>query len=310
MKAYRLIFIKLAIIVLLPGFSGCDKGAEIQLPSVTTRAATEIESSSAKSGGDVSSNDGSEVLARGICWNVTQLPTTSNFKTIEATNTFFSTLSGLEGNTAYYVRAYASNNAGTAYGNEVSFTTLPGEVEIGDQIWMDKNLSTSHFLNGEPIVNVSEASSWTTLGTAAFSDYDNSVSYGATYGHLYNWYAVTDNRKLCPAGWHVSTKADWDQLVNFLGGAFVAGEKMKEAGNSHWNTPNDGTNESGFTALPGGHRFTAGGFFNLKSGGYFWTTAESSSANAEYRNVSSNGPGVSANDIPKFAGLSVRCVKD
>ncbi len=290
---------------------GCSKKVDVQQPTVITNNVTSVTSKTAVSGGIITSDGGAAILASGVCWNNGPMPLVSNSKTTEGTKSFVSTLSGLDGNTKYYVRAYATNISGTAYGEEITFNTLAGEVKIGGQIWMDKNLNVSQYLNGDPVSYVLEGTQWIGLSSGGRTDYENSSSNGDVYGHLYNWYAITDSRKLCPAGWHVSTESDWNKLVDFLGGISVAGGKMKETGTSHWNGPNsDGTNESGFTALPGGHRYTDGGFYNLKIGAYFWTSTAVSSTSAEYRNVSTNGPGVSVNTIPKVAGLSVRCVKD
>jgi uncharacterized protein (TIGR02145 family) len=140
-------------------------------------------------------------------------------------------------------------------------------VTIGGQEWMAENLKVIHYCNGDSIPNVTDAGVWTSLTTGAFCEYNNNVNNVATYGRLYNWYSVNDSRNIAPAGWHVPSDADWKQLEMTLGMSqsqadatgirdTTEGAKMKEAGTTHWLTPNTGaTNESGFSALPGGYRY-------------------------------------------------------
>ena len=128
-------------------------------------------------------------------------------------------------------------------------------VTIGTQVWMAENLKTTKFNDGTPIPMVKENDAWANLTTPAFSWYNNdSIDNKRNYGALYNWYTVSTN-KLCPVGWHVPTEAEWATITAYLGEVGLAGGKLKDAGTVHWRTPNTGaTNESGFTALPGGYR--------------------------------------------------------
>ena len=128
-------------------------------------------------------------------------------------------------------------------------------IAIGKQVWMTENLKTTKFNDGTSIPMVTENEAWIKLTTPAYSWYNNdSTANKNTYGALYNWYTVKTN-KLCPAGWHVPTDAEWVALITYLEGFTVAGGKMKEKGIEHWKSPNEGaTNETGFTALPGGYR--------------------------------------------------------
>lgn len=127
-------------------------------------------------------------------------------------------------------------------------------VTIGTQVWMVENLKTTKYNDGSPIPLVSEASDWANLITPAYCWYDNNIGYKNIYGALYKWNAVNTG-KLAPTGWHVPTEADWQTLETYLGGPNVAGGKLKEAGTSHWESPNTAaTNESGFTAYGGGYR--------------------------------------------------------
>ena len=184
-------------------------------------------------------------------------------------------------------------------------------VLIGDQCWMMENLKVTHYRNGDPIPHVTDGGEWDDLSTGAYCEYNDPANV-ATYGRLYNWYAVDDSRNLAPEGWHVPTDAEWQTLVDYLGGASVAGGKMKEAGTTHWNPPNAGaTNESGFTALPGG--FRSGDFFDAMGNvAYFWSSTEyeydSSRVLSRYLNYISSQVGLEFNY--KQAGFSVRCVRD
>ncbi|HPI46173.1 MAG TPA: fibrobacter succinogenes major paralogous domain-containing protein, partial [Tenuifilaceae bacterium] len=143
-------------------------------------------------------------------------------------------------------------------------------------------------------------------------DYENNPSNSQIYGKLYNWYAATDERKMCPTGWHVPNVVEWYELIDYLGGEFVAGGKLKEVGTLHWKSPNNSaTNESGFTALPGGYRNDAGVFNGIGNRGSFWSSTE----NGYYawgRSLGySNGYCLGMNDVfSKENGFSVRCIKD
>jgi uncharacterized protein (TIGR02145 family) len=194
-------------------------------------------------------------------------------------------------------------------------------VTIGTQVWMAENLKVTHYRNAknlkvihnpdDAIPNVTDGATWMSLTTGAYCDYNNDVNNAATYGRLYNWYAVTDSRNIAPVGWHVPTDAEWQTLIDYLGGDAVAGGKMKEAGFAHWSSPNTGaTNESGFTALPGGSRL-GGDYYLLGFDAAYWSSTESGSDNAWWRYLvydysdirRSNGPN-------KHNGFSVHCVMD
>jgi uncharacterized protein (TIGR02145 family) len=146
-------------------------------------------------------------------------------------------------------------------------------VVIGNQEWMAENLKVTHYSNGDAIPNVTDNSAWAGLGTGAYCEYNNDISYVNTYGRSYNWYAVYDSRGLAPTGWRVPTDIDWQSLVDYLGGAAVAGGKMKESGTAHWVSPNLGaTNECGFTGLPGTYRNGSGEYKDLGQYAYYWSS--------------------------------------
>jgi uncharacterized protein (TIGR02145 family) len=190
-------------------------------------------------------------------------------------------------------------------------------VTIGGQVWMAENLKVTRYCNGDPIPNITSDSDWTSLTTGARCDYDNDADNVPVYGRLYNWYAVDDSRGIAPEGWHVPTDAEWQTLVDYLGGSSVAGGKMKTTGTIEeetglWGHPNEGaTNESGFSALPGGYRSHLDGYFgSLGSDALFWSSTEYSSLSAWTRRLSCYLSGVNRNSYDKQLGFSVRCVRD
>ena len=185
-------------------------------------------------------------------------------------------------------------------------------VKIGNQVWMAENLKVTRYRNGDPIPYVTDNSQWANLSSGAYCNYDNNTSYAAKYGRLYNWSAVKDRRGLAPAGWRVPTDADWQKLIDYLGGESVAGDKLKEAGITYWKSPNTtANNASGFTALPGGYRHYGNGTFDLIGlSAYWWSSTEYSSASPWYRLLSYSPSAVFRLYSRTQYGFSVRCVRD
>jgi uncharacterized protein (TIGR02145 family) len=184
-------------------------------------------------------------------------------------------------------------------------------VTIGTQTWMAENLRVARYKNGTTILLVTENTAWDNLTTPGYCWYNNDEATNkATYGALYNWYTVSTGN-LCPAGWHVPTDAEWTTLTTYLNGESVAGGKLKETGTAHWASPNTGaTNETGFTALPGGDRDGNGAYNGIGSYGYWWGSTEYSTTNAWLRDMSYNYSGVYRNTNTKQFGFSVRCLRD
>lgn len=296
------------------------------VPILTTADISEITQTTAQCGGNITSDGGATVTARGVCWSTGSTPTVADEKTTEGTGTgiFASSLTGLAARTTYYVRAYATNSAGTGYGSILSFMTTDSmgtvtdidgniyrTIKIGDQWWMMENIEVTHYRNGDPIPNVTDSSTWASLTSGAYCNYNNDEANVATYGRMYNWYAATDSRNIAPAGWHVVSDIEWQTLINYLGGDAVAGWKMKETGTVHWLPPNSGTNGCGFTALPGGYRGSNYAVFaDLGNYACFWTSTAINSSYAWYRSISYNNPEVSRYDSRKFYAFSIRCVRD
>jgi uncharacterized protein (TIGR02145 family) len=186
-------------------------------------------------------------------------------------------------------------------------------VTICNQVWMQKNLNVARYRNGDPIPNVTDPEEWGALTTGAYCYYNNdSATYAATYGKLYNTYAVMDPRGLAPEGWHVPFSAEWETLINCLGGFQIAGGPLKETGFSHWASPNSGaTNSSGFTGLPGGMRYGLGGeFYGIGLYAFFGRSLEQPVKYPANRQLSFQGNGIGYSGLVMNEGFSIRCVKD
>jgi len=333
----------ITVTVLFLGSCGGDDDAGTNpdnpsVPVLTTASVSAITQTTAQSGGTVTSDGGAAVTARGICWSTNPTPTIAESTTTDGSGTgsFTSSLAGLTANTPYYVRAYAINSAGTGYGAEQSFTTTASSstvtdidgnvyqtVTIGTQTWMAENLRVTHYRNGNPIPNVTDGTTWSGLSTGACCDFINDPLNVATYGRLYNWYAVDDSSNIAPEGWHVPSDEELKQLEMYLGMSQAEaddlywrgldeGGKLKEVGTTHWMHPNSGaTNESGFTALGAGYRSDNGSFLAAYGAAtYFWSSTEGSSDNAWSRCLDYNRSDVRRQENSERSGFSVRCVRD
>jgi uncharacterized protein (TIGR02145 family) len=212
--------------------------------------------------------------------------------------------------------AYSNKNCNLSvdpsiyFSNAIKFAPRPEEFKrklFG--VWTTENLNVDRYRNGDPIPHVHENYKWSKLTTGAWCYYDNDQAKGKTYGKLYNWYAVNDSRGLAPEGWHVPSDAEWTKLTGYLGGEKEAGGKLKAT--TLWNSPNTGaTNESGFTAFPGGCRNYDGSYYDVGEYGYFWSAAEDVNSYAWPRLLGYDGSGVSRNYYSKRLGFSIRCVRD
>ena len=211
-------------------------------------------------------------------------------------------------------------NAGPAKKTETSTTvtetktsTTPGisTVTFGTQKWMAKNLEVTDFKNGDPIRYAKNRDEWDEAsdeGEPVWCYYNSDPANGVKYGKLYNWFAVTDPRGLAPAGWHVATDAEWASLAAYLGGEKTAGTQMKST--TGWSGNGNGTNSSGFNALPAGTRPTYGDDFNLGDYGTFWTATPEDGKNAKTYSLSYMDGVLLKSYENKARGYSVRCIKD
>jgi uncharacterized protein (TIGR02145 family) len=298
----------------------------ILLPTLTTTAPSSVTSTSAVSGGNITFDGNGTITARGVCWGTTANPSITDSHTNDGTGagSFASNLTGLSAGTNYFERAYATNSAGTAYGNQVTFNTMIADIDgnlynivsIGTQVWLKENLKVTKYQDGTTIPNISDNTIWSGLSAGAYCWYNNnSATYKDSYGALYNWYTLS-SAILCPAGWHAPTDAEWHQLILFLDPAallsnpesLIAGNKLKESGTTHWQSTNSGaTNESGFTALPGGSRDINGAFSRIGTSGFWWGSDNST---AWYRDLDYNYAGVIRVSPNNKNGFSVRCIKN
>jgi len=190
------------------------------------------------------------------------------------------------------------------------FITYAQFVTIGTQVWMTKNLDVSTFRNGDPIPQAKTDEEWKKAGEnkqPAWCYYNNDPANGAKYGKLYNWYAVNDSRGLAPVGYHIPSDAEWTKLTDFLGGNEVAGTKMKST--DGWKGNGNGTNESGFSGLPGGYRSNYGSFSYVGDYGTWWSSSEDLTLSAWNRALSYDDGSVGRNNYVKV-GFSVRCLRD
>jgi uncharacterized protein (TIGR02145 family) len=321
----------------------------INPPSVSTSNDSIFTSTGAEAGGTVTSDGGALVTERGIYWGLAPNPeiTGTKIQLGSGMGNFSTTISGLSPNTKYYKKAYAINKSGTGYGTQVAFYTgsalensAISDIEgntynirlIGSQVWMTENLKTTKYADGSSIPLVVSSTDWGLLSpnSIAYSWYNNDISKKDLYGAYYTWAAATNGvasnnpdmpgkvQGVCPTGWHLPSMPEWEVLVEYLGGEKVAANKMKEPGDLHWKipsnssgfSPNVSTNESGFTALPGGYRNGRGSFELPGTDGYWW-----SSSHETYRQIFAsifqiNNWGIQYYSGEKVYGCSVRCLRD
>ncbi len=338
MLSSRFFLLNAAASMLCLSIIGCTKKSAdppvtvTEIPKLTTSDVSNIETTAATCGGTITSDGGAAVTSRGIYLSRTPGFETFDIITAEGTGTgtFSCQVSDLTPDFSYYVRAFATNNKGTAYGDTRSFKTLKvvtdsvtdidgnvyHVVTIGSQRWLRENLRVTRYRNGDPIPNVTGGEGWKNLTNGAYCVYDNLAINGSTYGNLYNWHALSDSRGLCPTGWHIPSDAEWDALGTLLGGNNIAGGQLKstgtlEGGTGLWFSPNTGaTNSSGFTGLPGGYRINYGNFYSLNNVGYFWSSSDTTNNNAWNYVLDANNEALTRNFNFKTNGFSIRCCKD
>ena len=310
----------------------------ITKPVVTTTEVTNTEVTTASSGGNVTSTGGGDITHKGVCWSISPTPVIeSNLNITDdgaTAGTFTSSVTGLSGNTTYYLRAYATNSAGTSYGTEYVFKTYAAmdadmngyySVAIGTQTWLTENLKTTKYTNGDLIGSTLSDVSLETAPKYQWA-YGNNESNVVTYGRLYTWYTATDTRNICPTGWHVPSDLEWTTMSSYLinNGYAFSGPGAEDIGKSLAATSgwpvysvagtigNDqaSNNSSGFSALPGGYRTANGTFIAIGEDGHWRSSTESTVDNAWYRSLDFDFAILYRNDYGKRNGYSIRCMKD
>ncbi|MBK9292325.1 MAG: fibrobacter succinogenes major paralogous domain-containing protein [Bacteroidetes bacterium] len=327
-----------------------NHSGEAGVPVIETTTVTNITGTTATSGGTVTSSGGATVTQRGVVYGTAPNPTVLDNLTFDGSGTgsFQSQLENLEPGTTYYLRAYATNNVGTAYGSELVFTTtvaganpcggittivdadgnVYNTIEIGTQCWTKENLKTTVYNNNVPIdYPGSNNWAWENNTIGAYAWYNNDANWKDSYGALYNWHAVNSANKLCPEGWHVPTNDDWTTLLTFVRDATTqAGNRLKScrqvnsplggecntSTHPRWEShaTHYGTDDHGYSALPGGHRNEQGNFFVLGMDAYFWSSSETSNNDqARAYTMGYSYGGAFQNPLPKAQGMAVRCIK-
>jgi len=263
---------------------------------------------------------------------------------------FTSNIEDLLPGTMYHTRAYFKINNIVVYSNDKAFTSLQlpagitvtdfdgniyQTVQIGEQLWMAEDIRTTRYADGSAIQHVESSVEWEALTSTdkAYCWYDNSTTNRDTYGGLYTWAAAMNGASssdanpsgvqgVCPDGWHLPSDSEWKELEMYLGMSQLGadsigsrgtdeGGKLKEAGELHWFSPNTGaTNESGFTALPGGIRNSEGLFYFLGSSAKLLSATEYDSTRYRYRSLYYENSRIYRTISSKKVGTPVRCVKD
>lgn len=299
-------------------------------------------------GGTITSDGGAPITSRGICWSSNRNPTVTDSKTNKGTGngSYSVEATELSPNSIYYIRAYATNIAGTSYGNEVTaFTYAVMDIEgngyhsvtIGGQTWMKENLRATKYSNGDPIGTTTPLTKDISAETSPKYQwaYDGKEANAVIYGRLYTWYAVSDSRNLCPEMWHVATANDWGVMINWLmengysydgsidyGGFNKVGLSLADTvlwissdfpgsiGNKDYFSFR---NKTRFSALPSGSRKLTGLFLGIGSGTSWWTPTETlSGLETTWATIMSyNGTHIIINGHLKNENADpVRCVKN
>ena len=296
---------------------------EGELPTVTTRYISSITDQSATSGGDVTDDGSLFMVDRGIVWGLYEGVDVDKNEGMTnegpGTGQFTSNMTGLAPGTTYYVRAWAENAAGISYGDLVSFKTYDGHVTdidgniyntviIGEQEWMVTNLKTTTLNDGTPIDKVSDLATWVAHEDPAYIWYeDYEEKFADVYGALYNFYTV-ETGDLCPDGWRVPLEADWEELIDYVGGQLVAGGQLMDT--QYWkDLPETVTNDYRFSARPGGMRHNAEDFLHLTEQGFWWAYGYMPDVGPRFYWINYEFEDIVTNGLEENFGLSVRCVK-
>ncbi len=320
-------------------FMACNKNDESDPPTIKTVDVSNVRYNQVTVTGSLTSNGGDEIIECGVCISLEPNPTTSDFcekDTTNGSNDFSVDLKSLSSNTTFYVRAYAINSKGTSYGEELSFILWLNEpdeavtdidnnsyptIKIGEQTWMKENLKVTHYRNGDPITHLTlqDDDQWLNDKSGAYCAYNDILPNVQNYGYLYNGFAFFDERSICPEGWHIPTKEEFQTLIDYLGGGNTAGNLLKSS--QGWDVSNYASNVlSGFTALPGGMRMhatpdrTYTEYYGINTHTWYATSDKQVFNGLDYMwSLMVTGQTEWAdisNNVIKTCGQSVRCIKD
>jgi uncharacterized protein (TIGR02145 family) len=314
-----------------------DEGSMIQLKAVDF-----LTQSTATFSGDIF-GEMEHVERMGFCWSISPRPELDDNNEILPVEIglFSKEITGLQPEKKYYARAFYEIEGEVFYSNQISFT-LPETIEdfegneyatvrIGNQVWFAENLRSAFYRNGDPIDNGTLMGNFSTLQQPKFLfSYKDNPGMVDDYGHLYTWFAIMDNRGICPAGWRVPDRNDWhrlslqlDALTRSFGdlqpGQYQisahAGGSMKTTGTIEnkqglWQAPNAGaTNRSRFSVVPGGWRDPSGAFDGMGFNATFWSATSVDAQMAQMFYTHFNNSGFHTNTFSKHNGYSVRCVR-
>ncbi len=307
----------------------CQKTTISTLPQGITTSVSEITTSHVLVTGELESDGGVPLEEYGVCWGLNNNPTIYNNKIrvltelTKADNSasssksilgkFSQEINGFPETKTYYFRVYARNKNGIIYGNVVSVILLTPNpiqfnslinygfvidnegysyktVKIGDQTWMAENLKTKHFNNGDLIPNT------------MFKIYEDLEMNTTIYGRSYNYSAFEDLRGICPIGWHLPSKDEWQTLINYANNKTI---NLKESGNFHW-ISSDGNNVTGFTAIPSGYLLGSGSLLNIGKSSDYWTSTKDMDKIFDVE----IGDNFTFFSDTKDSFFSIRCVKD
>jgi uncharacterized protein (TIGR02145 family) len=323
---------------------------EADIPTIITFSVFDLTATGGFSGGNITDNGGDPVDASGICWSTGRFPDLNDTHTNEGGghDSFESYLHDLNPYTVYYVRAYATNGAGTGYGQEVAFRTYWDNadimdwdgnsyptIQIGERVWTAVNLRATHYADGTPIAEVISGEAWSQLETdaRAYCYYDNNAGGADPYGVLYTWGAAVNGsagtvavdgevQGVCPDGWHLPGDEDWKELELELGMTELTasedgwrgwdeGGMLKTSGTEFWNEPNEmATNVSGFGAVAAGSRDTTGACSERGNYTAFWSATEAGAAEAWVRGLHTQRGEIRRVTRHRKEGYSVRCIMD
>jgi uncharacterized protein (TIGR02145 family) len=323
------IFLLLLSYLIVSQFSGCNKEESPGIPVISTAAVIRITGASMTSGGNITSDGGARITTRGIYWSTNPDQTIEDNKTSDGSGTgnFTSIMSGLNGSTTYFVRAYATNSIGTAYGNQLSFTTQISDIDgnqyhsiiLGTQEWMVENLKVTHFNDGSGIELITSDLEWKTSKNPSYCWYYNIVPEEGDNGALYNFYTVNTG-KLCPTGWHVPSDGEWKTFEIFLGMSQSETDMINWRGEGistllkaadGWYVLNGIQDRYGYKALPSGNRQgITGGFEDYNNGASWWSSTMYDDINAWFRGIGKDETTIYRGNLIYQNGFSVRCIKD